>query len=135
MRKNTGYSKTALLVAAVLAACLCGCGTAASGSAGESSAGTESAAVSETETAGDTEAPVSGQFLRVHTVNDLHPQVEGVVADIFDADLLADNITGDDVNALLRERSSLVSHFVDLQLYITGGHNIGCLADDGIVSK
>ena len=65
----------------------------------------------------------------------LHPEVEGMIADILHAHLLGHDIAGDDVDTLGGEIRAIGGFFVNLQTDIAGGYHIGGLTDGGIVSQ
>jgi len=75
------------------------------------------------------------QGLIAGSADQLHPEIEGVGADIFDAHLLGDDIAGDDENTLGGEIGAVGGFFVDLQADTAGGHHIGGFANRHIVSQ
>ena len=81
------------------------------------------------------QAVLSRQGLIGGGADQLHPEVEGMAADILYGHLFGNNVAGDDIHAFFRERRAVGGTFMDLQLNLAGGHHVGRNADGGIVGQ
>ena len=58
-----------------------------------------------------------------------------MLANVFNGNLLADNVAGHNVNTLLGERSALACCFNNLQLHAARGYNVGGFTNGAVICK